>query len=210
MGRFNLGNLRTRIRDLLNEDSASFWTDAQINRLINDAERDIATYGQCIQNIDTANTSSATRTVAFTGYRVHYVEYSTTGLGLPKILPNQLGRIPTDETTPQKWFESGTNIGIEPVPDDVYALNVYLADYPTSEMAADATEPTIPEHFQPLIVLHALANALKKEKRVQQATMAWRMFQNELLFNIADLITFQSESKSEYASDRSAGRTINK
>jgi len=210
MGRFNLGNLRTRIRDLLNEDSADFWTNAQIDRLINDAERDIAMHGQCINNIDAATTVINTRTVAFAGYNVLHVEYSTAGLGLPEILPNQLGRITPDGATPQKWFENGSSVGIDPLPDAAYPLNLYIADYPTSEMAADATEPQIPEHFQLLIVLHAYGNALKKEKRIQQATQVLGMYNNELMFTRADIIEFQSESKGEYASDRSASRSINK
>jgi len=182
---YTFQNMRTRVRDLLNEATASFWSDALINRLLNDGERDIATKALCLQHIDSGSTTNGTRTVSTTGYRPIYVEYSN--LGLPLILPNQTGRRSGTGTAPQKWFESGSNIGIEPLPDTTYPLNIYVADYPSSEMSANPDIPQIPAQFRPLIVLYAFGNAIKKEYRIQQASYILKMYENELTFTKSDI-----------------------
>lgn len=207
-GTYTLTTLISEVRDLLNEDSADFWTDAQLTRFINDAERDIAIRSGCIKNIDSLTATANVRLVAFTGYKVGYLEYSTTGLGLMKVLPGQLGRIPTEGVTPEKWFESGSNVGIEPIPGDTYSFNAYTNDYPSAEMSAGGNAPKVPSYAQFLIILDALASALEKEKRYSQATQVRSIYENGLEFLTNDIEEFVPESQEQAASDRSAGRTI--
>ena len=66
---YTLENMRLRVRDLLNESTADFWTDAMLNRMLNDGERDVAIKGLCLTHIDSISTTSSTRTVAYAAYR---------------------------------------------------------------------------------------------------------------------------------------------
>ena len=207
-GTYTLTTLLSGVRDLLKEDSADFWTDAQLTRLINDAERDIAIRTGCIKSIDTLTATVNTRLISFTGYKVGYLEYATTGLGLMRIFPGQVGRIPTDGKTPEKWFKVGSDVGIEPIPDVAYSLNAYVHDKPSAEMSAGGNAPKVSSYAQFLIILHTLSNALRKEKRYSQATQILSIYENGIEFLTNDIEEFMPESQEQFASDRSAGRAI--
>jgi len=207
-GTYTLTTLISGVRDLLNEDSADFWTDAQLTRLINDAERDVAIQSGCIKNIDTLTATVNTRLVSFTGHKIGYLEYATGGLGLMQIFPGQVGRIPTDGVTPEKWFSVGGNVGIEPIPGVAYSFNAYVHDQPSAEMSAGGNAPKVSSYTQFLIILHTLANALRKEKRYSQATQIMAIYENGIDFLTNDIEDFMPESHEQFASDRSAGRAI--
>ena len=181
---YTLEDLRDRARDILNEDTADFWSDAQLTRLINDAEREIAIKAMCIQHIDSLSTSASTRVVAYSGYRCMFLEHlvsTTEGLGLRKILPLNAGRQWEEGSTPQKWYESGSNICIEPILVATSNLNAYVVDYPAQEMSNNPDLPSIPPAYRPLIILYTLAQALKKEKRFSQSAHLRSVFEAELM-----------------------------
>lgn len=186
---YTMEGIRTRVRDLLNEDTQSFWTDTQLNAFINNVERDIASKSLCLNHIDALTTTASTRTVAYTAYRVLFLEHlsaSEAGVGLRKIKPNQAGRIASTGTSPQRWWESGSNIAIEPIPAATHNLKAYVADYPDAEMSANTAIPKVPPEYRPLIVLGCLSLALKKEKRFQQSYQIESIFNNELLHTKLD------------------------
>ena len=150
----DLTDLISRVRDRLNEATASFYSDAQITRWLNSGENDVATKSLCYESIQSKSTSNGARTVAVTAIKVHHVEYVPTGtnLGLIKINPLQLGHLPTDGVTPQYWFQWGQVIGIEPKPTATYTLNVYTSIFPTVALAAGTSEPAISPEFIPLMI----------------------------------------------------------
>ena len=74
-----LATLKTLIRATLNEADASQWSDVDILRWINAAERDIAIKSGCIEFISALTTAPESRLVTFTGNRVNYVEYLVGG-----------------------------------------------------------------------------------------------------------------------------------
>lgn len=196
---YTLENTRTKIRDLLNEATAGFYTDAQINRWINDGERDIAEKGFALCHIDTAtDITVSTRLVAFTAYKVGYVEYTygmAEGLGLRRITANQVGKLADNAATPQRWFPIGTNIGIEPIPDvGTYDLNLYVYDYPSIEVTVDSAIPEIPPEFRPLLILFGLVKGLEKIQRTSQAAQIYGIYLNELSHTRQDKIETQIDS----------------
>jgi len=75
---YTLKGIRTRTRDLLDEDTPELWSNAELNYLINDGIREIAEISGCIQNIDSLNTVNGTRTIGFIGYDVDTIEYLAT------------------------------------------------------------------------------------------------------------------------------------
>jgi len=161
----DLSDMRTRVRDLVKESTAGFYTDAEINRWSNDGERDVAIKSLCIQSINVKATVANTRTISTPYNKVLYVEYvpgSGTPIGLIKISPLHLGHVPKTSITPQYWFPWGKKIGIEPMPTAAYNLNVYASTLPTIEMSEDTDEPQIPKALMPLIVRFAFYRALLK------------------------------------------------
>lgn len=123
-------DLETRVRTYLNEAAADFYTQAEIWRWISVAARDISQKTLCVRRILTSATGgNNVRGVALNAYKCLNVEYVTTRpVMLPVIDPLKLGYYPKKGTAPQYWYESGNEIGIEPVPDGIYSLRLYVAD----------------------------------------------------------------------------------
>lgn len=185
---YTLANLRTRVRDLLDEDYTTtvemFWSNAEINQWIKDGEQDIAEKALCVRSIDAVSTTASTRSVSYNGYKVMYLEYS--GIGLRKTTPMQLGRLPISGSTPQRWFDLDGGVYVEPIPDDIYSLNLYLSDHITNALSDDPDVSEIPPVFRSLIVLFAMYRALYKEKRYQHAEQVESIYNVELAHAVVD------------------------
>jgi len=126
-------DLELRVRTYLNEVAADFYTQAEIWRWLSIAAKDIAQKTLCVRRILDVKTTSAARNVATRCYKVLHVEYvpsSGRAQMLTKIDPLRAGHYPTNGTAPQYWYEFGSYIGIDPVPDAVYYLRLYVADLP--------------------------------------------------------------------------------
>lgn len=174
----DLTDLQTRVRDLLNETTAGFYTDAQIKRWLNDGERDVAIKGLCIESINAKTTVANTRTVATPYNKVLYVEYNS--VGLVKINQTMLGRLDVNGIVPQYWFPWGKYIGIEPIPTAAYSLNVYASTLPTIEMSDTTDEPQVPKAFIPLIVNFAFYRGLLKMGMFAKSAQAYSAYINGL------------------------------
>jgi hypothetical protein len=125
--------LETRVRTYINETTASFFTQAEIRRWLSLGAKDIAQNALCVRRILDANTVAATRNVAANAYKVLHVEYvpsSGRARMLTKIDPLRVGNYVSNGVEPQYWYEYGSNIGIEPLPDAMYQLRLYVADLP--------------------------------------------------------------------------------
>jgi hypothetical protein len=166
----SLLDIRTNVRDVLNEPTASKWSDAELTRLVNDAERDICIKTGCLDAVVSASTTNGSRLVSFTGHKVKYVEYvAATRIGLQKISPKVLGHVKIDGITPQFWFQWGTSVAIEPMPTAVYALYLYVSQYPSVEMSGNTDTPSIPVNCHPLFVDYVLFRAYLKVKKFGMA-----------------------------------------
>lgn len=191
---YTLSNLRTRVRYLLNESTAAFWTDAELNRWLNDAQRDIAIKSTCIRVIDSTTTTAAQRYVSFTGYKVLHVEYNS--IALPKIHPTQIGRAQTSSTgAPAFWFESGARVYFDPIPDNTYTVYLYVVDYPSAELSDGSPTPTIANNLRPLMVLYALSKAYEKDKRFGPAAQLMGMYESELWHARLDRVEIIPDSR---------------
>jgi hypothetical protein len=126
-------DMETRIRTYLNEVSANFYTQAEIWRWLSIGAKDIAQKTLCVRRIIDATTTTSTRAVNTSAYKVMHVEYipsSGREQSLEKIDPLKLGHYKSNGTVPQYWYEYGNTIGIEPIPDATYNLRLYVADSP--------------------------------------------------------------------------------
>jgi len=196
----DFSDIRLRVRDKLNESTASFFSDAQINRWINDAELDIATKGLCLESIQSKSTTANQRTVSVACIKVFHVEYiPATGdpIGLVKINPLLLGHGKTDGNTPQYWFKWGGVIGIEPKPTAKYNLNIYTSIIPTAEMALDADEPEIPASFHDLIISFAAQRGFLRDNLFSLATGLYMPYLSQLQKARNDVITRYSNIRKD-------------
>lgn len=199
----------TKVRYCLNESTAGFYTDAYLQGLINDGIRDIARLGECIRKRDAVATTSSTRTVAFTGYKCHAVEYtdSTPKLSLRHGDPRKYGRGNPNGTYPYYWYHHGAavsqagartiNIGIDPLPDSTYNLAAYISDYPTTDLSVASQVPEIPPPFRPLVIKYVVYQALLKAGKVTAAEQVKSIYMNELMFMARDLLDIIPDGKKD-------------
>jgi hypothetical protein len=174
---YTLTNILLSTRTLLNEVTASFWTDAILTGYINEGIRTIAQRSGCYRTTTTVSTATNVRTVSFTGYKCIAVEYNNEAL--IKITPLQVGCARKDGVYPQYWFEYGNLIGLEPVPPDIYTLTLYLASIPAS-LSAGSDVAAIPYALCGLITYYAVARALEQDRKLAPAVMLMSLFYNEL------------------------------
>ena len=95
-------SLKTLVRSILDETTAAQWTDANLVRWINAAERDIAIKTGCIETILSLTTTAESRLVAFTGNFVNYVEYAPSGT--TEFLPGS--KIVWQDTDDATWTDT--------------------------------------------------------------------------------------------------------
>jgi hypothetical protein len=187
---YTLGGVRDRVRDILNENTASFWTDTEINYWINDGIREIAELTGCIQHIDSLITTNGIRVVSYTGYDVANVEYIPSvgdRYSLIQSDPLKDGHVSLDGTAPQYWWVGKGVFGIEPVPDATYNLSVYIQDTAT-DISVDSQIPEIPPAFRPLIIYYACYRAFHKEQNYGAANFFHQIYNNELVYTAHDNI----------------------
>jgi hypothetical protein len=217
-----LGELTTAVRDILDESTASMYTDNNIKNWINAGERDIAVKTASIESVLPLQTTASSRLVSYTGNVVLAVELNTTsvreflpGCHIPwqdsddlfrrsfsgsaplstgadqwvtgdvlrgmKIGPHNLGSIPLRGLAyPQYWFVWGSYLVIEPTPDAIYDLNVYVASSPSDYLSAVGDSSSLPVEFQNLIVIYAVAMGLLRARKYAEAAIKYNEYMSLL------------------------------
>ncbi len=166
MALYDLADITTRIRDLLNEASAIFWSDATIYECVNEAQRYLALNHGAQQSIESLTTTSGDRTVPITGFFVAHVELSDpSGAPVPlsRSTKAQYGRRVLNGQQPQYYYQEGSNIIIDPEPNDTFALTAYTLIPPT-DMTGTSSTPSIASVFVPAMILLALAYCFRNEQ----------------------------------------------
>jgi hypothetical protein len=181
----DLSDLRQRVRDLLNEQGVGLYSNAQLNRFINDGERDVAVKSLCLEREYSLVTSNGVRYASpVTCVKVMGVEYlSSSGsrVGLGKIHPRMVGHVNVPDTAPRYWFPWGDKVCIEPIPNASYSLVAYVAVLPTCEMTLDADEPQIPSAFIPWIQRCAYIHSLIRGGRYASAVTEYQVYFNAMM-----------------------------
>jgi hypothetical protein len=172
----------TSIRDRLDETTATFWTDAQLRRWVNEGALDVARRTETIQDRDDISVTAGTReySLPVDCLRVYRVEYRVTGNdeafnltfrqfnAMDEIWYTQqaiTSNIPLYYTI---WgFSPSNKIVIYPVPGNDGSLKVFNYRMP-AELATDgsaaATVIEIPNGWENLLVDYAEYHALRKDR----------------------------------------------
>ena len=181
---------RTQIRALINETTASFWTDTEIDNWVKEATEDISARALCIQDTDTflLVTSQYEYTELVTDgadgvtdilkvWGCIYLSPDDGYIGLKRIEPFQIADLPHMTAGPPKYYyHFDDKIGIFPLPTSAEngdSVKVYFSKQ--SQTIGD-----LPNEYQPLTFWYAAAMAYKKEHRYTESDKFYQMFLEEL------------------------------
>lgn len=190
--KLTLSDIRTRVRDIINESTADFFTNVDVDNAINEGYRVISALTKCIKSIDSAVTVSGTREVAFTGYKVDFVEYlSSPGLALRIITPKHIGNIPSKGTGPSRMLRKSKNeIAIDPLPDGAYSLSLYISDYPSVYLVSDTDMTEMPIAYDLCLVYYAAMILMVSQGNMTGAYTMNAIINSELAFIELDKSTY--------------------
>lgn len=181
------------VRALLNEPTASFWTDAEITSWIKESAVQISSISLCVEAMDTITLATATMVYASLDtsssdvpeiLRVFAAMYDDGAspeeyTGLQKIHPRQLKHLANmEDGPPQYYWHFAENIGFYPMPtSDENSKNVHIY---YSKVTDDIT--ALPDVFQPLAILYATGKAFMKDKKFTVANQYMSAYINQLNF----------------------------
>jgi hypothetical protein len=187
------------VRVLLNEATANFWTDEEINNWVISGAMDVSRKTLCLLKQDTV--ALATDTLLYTAmdtagaggvakivhvYACYYGESdgSTDFWGLRRIDPIALGHLPENATGPPRhFFHANANLGFHPLPstdENTKKVQVIYSGY-----AAGIGD--LPAHLQDFVLQFAFAKAMKKLGRMAKANVILNEYHVGLMASRADL-----------------------
>lgn len=182
-----LTNFLTRVRSRLDEDTARFWTDAELTTWINEGANDIARRGEILQATTTINTVSGTQqyTLPNNTIRVYRVEWSRDGATGSSIIPleyrdfNSMDGVWWSNQKSSRgdpyWFTMwgfppGLNLVLYPTPDATVTAGIKVYYYRLAT-AASAGGDTVecPSGWEDLIADYCEYSAWRKDGNQQWA-----------------------------------------
>ncbi len=186
--KYSLSDMRTRVRDMLNEDVEAFWLDTNIDDAINEGIRFIAILTSCIQSISSKSTTNADRVVSVgEGYKVSYVEYS--GIYLRRILPKSMGHLPKRSSNPTYFFIHDNDIYIDPIPTGANTLSCYVSNQNPTDLTDDDNCSVLPIAFDIGVIYFAVMKCLIMEGNYAAAKSVEALLFSEMGFNETDKVT---------------------
>ena len=197
---------RQQVRILLNEPTASYWTNDEIDKWIQEATVDISTKTLCVEKKDTI--ALVTNTMEYTALetlgagaiadiiKVHAVIYnndSTTYKGLQKIHPRAVAHLPDIAASgvPSYYYHFGGTIGFFPIPssdENGHSPIIYFS-------ISEETLTNLPYYYQLATIYYAVSMARKKQGMVAEANQFYAIYMNSLAFHRADLYERGVDSK---------------
>lgn len=174
-----LSDVRTDIRARLNENTARFWTDAQLNTWINEACRDVARRTETLQDFHTSlliNAGLGKYDLPSDVIRLHRVEFIPLGSDNTYVVEpstyQEMDRMwGTNQTSMMSYpyyfvlwgFPPGLTIQLYPIPSQAGSLNIYYYRQPKT-LTNDTDVVEIPEGWQDLLSLYVEYVAKRKDR----------------------------------------------
>ncbi len=193
----SLADVIQHVRDLLNESTAAFFSDAEITRWIQAGTLDISTVTHCIQTsaILTMATNTPSYALPTSTIDVLHAFWTTTRAGLRKITGSLQGEASTDLTgsVPLRYYVWGALCYIEPVPNAT--ANGGTVTILHSLALQDVTQ--LQDACQVLAIWYATAMGKLKDKRYQEGAMLLSMYNQGLALRRTDIY----ERKPQAATD---------
>jgi hypothetical protein len=161
--------LRTDARAMLDETTAGFWTDAQLNYWLNEGNLDLAARLEDLEASDTQSTAASDYqydlpTDCIKVKRVQYDSFPLAFIGYNDLNKYEaVGDPSTSETgTPQYFYLWNNDIFLYPTPTAIKNLTIQYYKRPAT-MDEDTDTPEHASQFHNLIVYYAVYKALVKD-----------------------------------------------
>jgi len=191
---YTLANAVTQVRYLINEDTANFWSDTEIEEWIKQATIKISTILLSAESEDTVTLatgqfvySSSDESWLSNLLKVkagYFTDSSGNVYGLQRIELDMFGHTQHFQTAgrPRYYYESNRKLYIWPQPStaengqDITFLNSYETD--------DITN--LRDEHQPLTFLYAASKAKSKDRQHQEAALYMSQFLGSINFERGD------------------------
>jgi hypothetical protein len=185
-------SIRTLTRTAVNEPTARFITDAEINTWIDEAAKDISIRTFCGTVVATG-IATVVNCAEYSWPTAYGPEAATTPiytLGIKTILNSSkvsLQYIPMDmlgrvgqETygIEMKWSTWQQTIYLSPVPTAIYTLTPII--WVACHLTAAGTIPRLPEYAQHLVPMYCIAMAREKRRDYETAQLYWQRYESAL------------------------------
>jgi len=203
---YTLTTAVTELRYLLNETSAVFWSDSELQNWVKDAVIDLSTKLLCV-------VGQGTITLVDTQYEyttsdeswiatclkpkgVFYTDSSGSLFGMQKIKIQEIGHDNRSDPRPVYYhFDSELRkFFIFPIPDstiDTTVINVVYS-YSTDDITL------IKDEYQQLVLLYATYKARLKERLYQEALFNYQLYMQSINFERQDKYDLGLEPKSDF------------
>ncbi len=192
-----LATIITSVRDLLNEDTAAFFSDLQLTRWIQQATLDVSTVAQCIETTTTRGMAASTPDYALPTETVDvkHVLWTPTRQALRKITPSLQGEAAEEleGDQPLRWYVWGSRLYVEPLPSVMAAgqtVTVYYA-YTSQDVTL------LPDTYQILPIWYATGMGCGRDKRYAAMASYMSMYGNGLAFRRVDISQREPQSEAE-------------
>jgi len=189
---YTLNQATQEVRYLLNETTASFWTDTEIQGWIQQAALDISCKTLCTTAEGTITLvqgqlkyDSTDESWIANNLRIEamWYDFGTSMRGLQRTEPHRFGHHQVGGSkSPRYWYEDGKRIYIWPVPAAADAGVDLTCVY--SKLTFDITE--LREEYQQLTFLYAVSMAKAKDRKFEEAALYQQMYLNALNFERQD------------------------
>ena len=185
----------TEVRDLVNEASAVFFSDAQITKLIQEGTRIFSSKTLLVEDTQVLDPPIANKLVyssteetwlatTLAIYAAIYDNGSNVHKGLIKVHPRQIGNLATGTAGPPKYYcFFNRNLYVWPLPSATVIASGQIS-FLLSKETDDITEVT--DEFQHLPIMYAIAKAKQRDQKFADATSLLAQFFQELNFERAD------------------------
>ena len=194
-----------QVRSIINETTASFWTDTELGNFIKQGVEDITARSLCLQVSDTIALVTAQNEYATTVGAVSvvdivkvwgafYISPDNEYIGLKRIEPSWIADLPFMISGPAKYFyHFADKIGILPLPsaaENTKTVRIYF-----SKMSQDIAD--LPNQYQELAITYAVSMAYKKEHRFTESNAMYGMYLQKVTALKQELYGVPLEPKSQ-------------
>ncbi len=166
--------LRTLVWSLLDDPLGGYFTEAQVNVWLNNAQKEVqktlnqAFEGHSIKKVLTTLVVGQREYALPSDFkRLHRLELLISGTIPSNEQVQRLGKITivfNGQGTPCNYYFRGNYVVVVPAPDTALLLRMEY-EYLVADMSADGDSPDLPEQYQEMVALYAARKGFLKDGR---------------------------------------------